>query len=134
MNEIRAIERLGSQIMEYSQSPLEPPPHQSIPDDAAIPLHYLPRGFLHFHAHSANDPAQVAHFASLMSGVPFTITAHAGDLRLTSTRVRVLRWRARAAAFISASTACDARYLRDVLKVNDKGKVRLIHHGIDLTA
>jgi glycosyltransferase involved in cell wall biosynthesis len=34
----------------------------------------------HLHVHFANTPAQIAMYASALSGIPFTITAHANDI------------------------------------------------------
>src|SRR5208337_2194277 len=89
-------------------------------------------GVRHIHAHFANDPAQVAHFASLMSGIPFSVTAHAKDIYLTPKRV--IRWRAGAAVFVATCTAYNARYLRELLSAKQGSKIRLVYHGIDLSA
>jgi glycosyltransferase involved in cell wall biosynthesis len=88
-------------------------------------------GVRHIHAHFANDPAQVAHFASLMSGIPFSVTAHAKDIYLTPKRV--LRWRASEALFVATCTGYNARYLRGLLRSKDHGKIRLVYHGIDIS-
>ncbi len=88
-------------------------------------------GVRHIHAHFANDPATVVHFASLMSGIPFSVTAHAKDLYLTSKRV--IRRRARAAVFVATCTDYNARYLRDLLGPEGRRKIHLVYHGIDLS-
>jgi glycosyltransferase involved in cell wall biosynthesis len=88
-------------------------------------------GVRHIHAHFANDPAKVVHFASLMSGIPFSVTAHAKDLYLTSKRV--IRRRARAAVFVATCTGYNARYLRELLGPEGQQKIHLVYHGIDLS-
>jgi glycosyltransferase involved in cell wall biosynthesis len=88
-------------------------------------------GVRHIHAHFANDPATVVHFASLMSGIPFSVTAHAKDLYLTSKRV--IRRRARAAVFVATCTDYNARYLRELLGPEGRQKIHLVYHGIDLS-
>lgn len=87
-------------------------------------------GIRHIHAHFANDPAVVVHFASLMSGIPFSVTAHAKDLYLTPKCV--IRQRIRAATFITTCTGYNARYLRDLVEVSEQNKIHLVYHGIDL--
>ena len=87
-------------------------------------------GIRHIHAHFANAPAATARFASLMSGIPFSFTAHAKDLYLTPPRV--IQRRARAATFVATCTGYNARYLQDLLGA-DAGKVHLVYHGIDLS-
>jgi hypothetical protein len=37
-------------------------------------------GITHFHAHFAHSPTSVAMFASMLSGIPFSFTAHAKDI------------------------------------------------------
>ncbi|HUX73196.1 MAG TPA: glycosyltransferase [Steroidobacteraceae bacterium] len=86
-------------------------------------------GIRHIHAHFANAPAAVARFASVMTGIPFSFTAHAKDLYLTPRRV--IQRRARAATFVATCTGYNARYLRELLGA-DAGKVHLVYHGIDM--
>jgi glycosyltransferase involved in cell wall biosynthesis len=83
------------------------------------------------HAHFANAPAEVAHFASLMSGIPFSVTAHAKDLYLTPKRV--LRRHIQSAMFIGTCTGYNARYLRTVIGPEHRHKIHLVYHGIDLS-
>lgn len=88
-------------------------------------------GIRHIHAHFANAPAAVARFASLMSGIPFSFTAHAKDLYLTPKEV--ISRRARAASFVATCTGYNAQYLRDLLGTAESHKINLVYHGIDLT-
>lgn len=87
------------------------------------------RGIQRMHAHFANAPSAVAHFASLMSGIPFSFTAHAKDLYLT--RTAVIQRRVRAATFVATCTGYNARYL-EALAGNDSAKINLVYHGVDL--
>ncbi len=82
---------------------------------------------VHIHAHFANTPTSVAQFASLMTGLPFSFTAHAKDLYLTPRRI--IARRARAARFVATCTRYNARYLEGV---SPGAAIRLIYHGIDL--
>ncbi len=86
-------------------------------------------GVEHIHAHFANAPAAVARFASLLSGITYSFTAHAKDLYLTPQRV--IQRRARAATFVATCTGYNASYLHRLLP-ETPGKVHLVYHGIDL--
>jgi glycosyltransferase involved in cell wall biosynthesis len=88
-------------------------------------------GIRHIHAHFANDPTEVVHFVSLMTGISFSFTAHAKDLYLTPKRI--VRRRSRAATFVATCTGYNARYLRDLIGTDERKKVQLVYHGIDLS-
>ncbi len=87
-------------------------------------------GVRHIHAHFANAPTSVAHFAHRMSGIPFSFTAHAKDLYLT--KPALIRGRASAATFVATCTGYNAQYLRDLVDAPSRDKISLIYHGIDL--
>jgi glycosyltransferase involved in cell wall biosynthesis len=82
------------------------------------------------HAHFANAPGAVASFASTMSGIPFSFTAHAKDLYLTPPPV-VAR-RVREAAFVATCTGYNVAYLKGITPRDTHGKIHLVYHGIDL--
>ena len=88
------------------------------------------RGIRHIHAHFANAPTAAAHFAAVMSGLPYSFTAHAKDLYLTPRPV--IARRARAARFVATCTEYNADYLRDLLGAATD-KIQRIYHGIDLS-
>ena len=190
LNEIRAMERFGTDLHIFSLLTPEPPPHHPMVAEVAAPIHCPPaegrakwaalarahfaalraapvryagavtraclwsalsptplsvwkqftragfvattcrnKGIRHIHAHFANAPAAVARFASLMSGIPFSFTAHAKDLYLTPKRT--IQRRARAATFVATCTDYNARYIESLLG-DESSKVHLIYHGIDL--
>ncbi|HUY84578.1 MAG TPA: glycosyltransferase [Steroidobacteraceae bacterium] len=87
-------------------------------------------GIRHIHAHFANAPTSVAHFANLMSGIPFSFTAHAKDIYLS--RPSVLRRHLQAAEFAATCTGYNAEHLRRLAPRLDPRKIRLVYHGIDL--
>ena len=86
----------------------------------------------HIHAHFANAPTAVAHFAHLMSGIPFSFTAHAKDIYLS--RPAVLRRHLQAAEVTATCTGYNADHLRRLAPGIDPRKIRLVYHGIDLGA
>lgn len=87
-------------------------------------------GARHIHAHFANAPTSVAHFAHRMSGIPFSFTAHAKDIYLS--RPAILRRHLHAAEFVATCTAYNADYLRQIAPGLDPRRVHLVYHGIDL--
>ncbi len=87
-------------------------------------------GVRHIHAHFANAPTSVAHFAHRMSGIPFSFTAHAKDIYLS--RPAILRRHLHAAEFVATCTAYNAEHLRRIAPDLDPRRVHLVYHGIDL--
>lgn len=83
------------------------------------------------HAHFAHDPALVGLLVSQLTGLPFSITAHARDL------VQIPResLTTRAAGATTLVTCCqeNARYIDSVVPVARRPRVLVLHHGVDLT-
>lgn len=90
----------------------------------------LPIG--HIHAHFAHDPALVAMFAHRLTGLPYSFTAHARDLYGVPPRALVAR--ARAATAVVTCCQANVDYLHAHLPARLRSRVRLIHHGVDLSA
>ena len=87
-------------------------------------------GVRHIHAHFANAPTSVAHFAHRMTDIPFSFTAHAKDIYLS--RPVVLRRHLQAAQFVTTCTAYNGEYLRRLVPELDPRRIRVVYHGIDL--
>ena len=95
---------------------------------AVVLAHELPRGVKRLHAHFLHTPASVARYASLLTGLPWSCSAHAKDIWTTREwekreKLAALDWLvtcSRAGAEHLAALAPDAR------------KVELLYHGIDL--
>jgi glycosyltransferase involved in cell wall biosynthesis len=85
---------------------------------------------LHLHAHFAHDPALVALLTHRLTGLPYSVTAHARDLYQIPQR----SLRVRAAEATDVLTCCRANldYLQEELEPSSAGKARVIHHGVDL--
>jgi glycosyltransferase involved in cell wall biosynthesis len=91
--------------------------------------HLLPkRSVQHLHAHFAHSPTSVALFASQMSGIPFSFTAHAKDIYTSDPRQ--LREKIALARFVVTCTEYNKRYL---LAITNKeiSNIYRIYHGID---
>lgn len=86
------------------------------------------RRIIHFHAHFAHSPASVAMFASILSGRPFSFTAHAKDIYTSDPRQ--LKEKAALAKFVVTCTEYNRRYLM-ALCDGEPREIHRIYHGID---
>ena len=86
------------------------------------------RGVIHLHAHFAHSPASVAMFASILSGLPFSFTAHAKDIYTSDPRQ--LREKAALAKFVVTCTEYNRRHLMSLCD-GEPGKIHRVYHGID---
>jgi len=103
--------------------------------------HLLQAGFLtnshllndssiaHLHGHFAHSPTSVTMFASLLSGKPFSFTAHAKDI-YTSNKAQ-LKEKIRLARFVVTCTDYNRKYLEDIAGGLET-PIHCIYHGIDL--
>jgi glycosyltransferase involved in cell wall biosynthesis len=83
----------------------------------------------HLHAHFAHGPASIAHFVAMMTGLPFSFTAHAKDI-YTSPR-ELLAAKVRAARFVVTCTDYNASHL-SAIALGQSERIHRIYHGIDL--
>ena len=84
---------------------------------------------VHLHAHFAHSPTSVAMFSSLLSGRPFSFTAHAKDIYTSDQRQ--LREKLEMAAFVVTCTEYNRRHLLG-LGHNGRTPIYRFYHGIDL--
>jgi glycosyltransferase involved in cell wall biosynthesis len=84
------------------------------------------------HSHFAHDPTLIAMLVNRLTGVPFSFTAHARDLYQLPPRTLAER----IAGATAVVTCCEAnlRYLESVAAPAHRRKLRLVHHGVDLSA
>lgn len=86
----------------------------------------------HLHAHFANRPAFVAMLAGLITGRPFSFTAHAKDIYTEPTGDVYWRELVRHASFVATVTEANVRHLRGMVGESLAGKIRLLYNGVDL--
>jgi glycosyltransferase involved in cell wall biosynthesis len=86
------------------------------------------RGVAHLHAHFAHSPASVALFASELSGLPFSFTAHAKDIYTSDPEQ--LREKIALARFVVTCTEYNRRHLLDLAE-GLKTPIHRVYHGID---
>jgi glycosyltransferase involved in cell wall biosynthesis len=91
--------------------------------------HLLPgRRIAHLHAHFAHSPTSVAMFANILSGLPFSFTAHAKDIYTSDPRQ--LREKLTLAQFAVTCTDYNRRYLSE-LHDGKPASIFCVYHGID---
>jgi glycosyltransferase involved in cell wall biosynthesis len=90
-------------------------------------------GIRHFHAHFAHSPTSVAMFASFLSGIPFSFTAHAKDIYTSDSRQ--LREKIGLAKFVVTCTEYNRKHLKQTAlgeRLAVATPVHRIYHGIDM--
>lgn len=87
-------------------------------------------GIQHIHAHFCHTPASVALFASELTGLPFSFTAHAKDI-YTSEPDQLAR-KIRKAEFVVTCTRYNAEYLGRIAGNGARPTpIHTVYHGID---
>jgi glycosyltransferase involved in cell wall biosynthesis len=83
----------------------------------------------HIHAHFCHGATTVAWLVSIITGLPFSFTAHAKDLYCESLNpAGLLRRKMRAARFVVTCTDANREHL---LEVEPNANVRCIYHGLN---
>jgi glycosyltransferase involved in cell wall biosynthesis len=83
----------------------------------------------HLHGHFAHSPTSVTMFASLLSGLNFSFTAHAKDIY--TSHPDQLREKLEKALFVSTCTRHNKAYLES-LSESSAAAIHCIYHGIDI--
>jgi glycosyltransferase involved in cell wall biosynthesis len=84
-------------------------------------------GVAHLHVHFASEPAAVAELAARMAGVPYSISAHAKDIYLSS--ATTLRRKLTGAAF---TVTCTEHNRTHLAAIAPRARVLRMHHGVDV--
>jgi glycosyltransferase involved in cell wall biosynthesis len=85
----------------------------------------------HIHAHFCHGATTVAMFASRLSGIPFSFTAHAKDIYLQELNPGdLLPTKMRRAEFVLTCTGANKKHL-DGLRPDEAAEVHAIYHGLD---
>lgn len=88
-------------------------------------------GIRHIHAHFATHPATAALIAHELTGISFSVTAHAHDIFVDHA---LLPWKLARAAFVRVISRYNAAYLEGHWPAQTAGKLRVIHVGVDWRA
>jgi glycosyltransferase involved in cell wall biosynthesis len=94
---------------------------------ALVLAELLPKTVTQLHAHFIHTPASVTRYASLLTGIPFSVSAHAKDIWTTPSwdleeKLSGCLW----------AVTCTAAGHAELARVgHDEAKVRLVYHGLD---
>lgn len=94
---------------------------------ALVLAHELPPGTRRLHAHFLHTPASVARYAALLTGLPWSCSAHAKDIWTTPAWEK--REKLAALDWLVACTKLGAEALAALSP--DPAKVELLYHGLD---
>jgi len=95
---------------------------------ALVLAHELPAGIDRLHAHFLHTPASVARYAAMMTGLPWSVSAHAKDIWTTPDWEK--REKLAACAWAVTCTENGRRHLAELAPAGNR--VQLVYHGIDL--
>lgn len=91
------------------------------------------RGITHLHAHFASTATSVARMASLITGIPYTFTAHAKDIFHESVDPADLRRKVSDSSGVVTVSDFNVGFLRRDLSVSSVTEIHRIYNGIDLS-
>ncbi|THI84084.1 MAG: glycosyltransferase family 4 protein [Nitrospira sp. CG24A] len=84
----------------------------------------------HLHAHFCHGSTTMAMFAGMLTGLPFSFTAHAKDIYLSKLNPgNLLQIKMRRARFVATCTGSNKQYLEEACP--DGAPVHRIYHGVD---
>jgi len=90
------------------------------------------RGLQHLHAHFANHPTFVAMLAHLITGIPYSFTAHAKDIYAAGPVPALWRSQIERAEFAVTVSEANRQYITSIVGTELGRKVRSLYNGIDL--
>jgi glycosyltransferase involved in cell wall biosynthesis len=86
-------------------------------------------GITHLHVHWASYPATVAYVIHSLSGLPYSISAHAYDIYMVQ---RMLPAKLRASRFIVTCAKTNAEFLKRIAGAELGRKIIVNYHGVDV--
>ena len=94
---------------------------------ACVLAHELPPGIGHLHAHFLHTPASVARYAAMMTGLPWSCSAHAKDIWTIPDWEK--REKLRDLSWLVTCTKAGTEHLRALAPAPER--VALVYHGLD---
>jgi glycosyltransferase involved in cell wall biosynthesis len=89
----------------------------------------IDRKVRHLHSHFASGSTRLAKYVHLITGVPFSFTAHAKDIFSDRVSQKQLKRRMEKAKFVVTITEYNRRYLKGIL---ENARILIIRNGISL--
>ncbi|MDX1487314.1 MAG: glycosyltransferase family 4 protein [Acidiferrobacterales bacterium] len=96
---------------------------------ALVLVRELPSGVTHLHAHFLHTPASVARYASMLTGLPWSCSAHARDIWTIPAWEK--REKLAACKWTVTCTSINCEHLRTLAPAPNR--VQLLYHGLDLS-
>lgn len=84
----------------------------------------------HLHSHFAHTPTELAFYLSRLTGITYSISAHAKDIYTSSPEE--IRERVKASRFLMTCTHFNHDTIRGLVGGSDADKVHEVYHGVDL--
>jgi len=117
------VEALARSARERDVAPLKRFLQAAVLVERALPGTFV----THLHAHFCNDPTTVAYFASRLSGIPYSFSAHAKDIY--TQHPAQLSAKVARARFVTTCTAANAAHLQR--HANGSTPVLRCYHGVE---
>ena len=96
---------------------------------AIVLVDELPKSIGHLHAHFLHTPASVTRYAAILSGLPWSCSAHAKDIWITPNWEKVEKLAEMDWLVTCTKVGCE--HLAAL--ASDEGRVELIYHGLDFS-
>jgi glycosyltransferase involved in cell wall biosynthesis len=98
---------------------------------ACVMVAELPKDVRRLHAHFIHTPASATYYAHLITGLPWSCSAHAKDIWTSPDwdkreKLATLDW-------MVTCTRDGYQHLKEVARPGDRGKIHLVYHGLDFT-
>jgi glycosyltransferase involved in cell wall biosynthesis len=98
---------------------------------ACVLVAELPKDAVRLHAHFLHTPASAAYYAHLITGTPWSCSAHAKDIWTSADwdkreKLGTMDW-------LVTCTRDGFEHLRDIAAAPDHHKINLVYHGLDFT-
>jgi glycosyltransferase involved in cell wall biosynthesis len=144
----QANPRRYGQVLLYALSRRKLPALKRFFQAGLIADHLRAQPAEHLHAHFASSATQAALFVHLLTGIPYSFTAHAKDIFLNIVDADLLRDKIRAAQFVVSVSDFNCAYLTQLVNEDTKNglqgllppdrlaippdRIRRLYNGIDL--
>ena len=99
---------------------------------ATVSEYALKFGIDHLHAHFASTPSTVAYYASRITGLNFSLTAHAKGIFRDGIDKNLLESKINAAQFVITVTQFNKRHILSTFPSVAPDKIKVVYNGIDL--
>jgi glycosyltransferase involved in cell wall biosynthesis len=83
----------------------------------------------HLHSHFVHAPSELAYYLARLTGLTYSISAHAKDIYTSSEEE--IRERVAASRFLVTCTAFNYRKIKAIVGAAEERKVHLVYHGVD---